>query len=127
MDRLRPYGLRDERSSPVTSGIRAISSKALLGCLKKLWVKVSQWRPMEGPEKLQTMKEQLKEYVWDTIGSSENMLVGKDDALEAMVTALKKEINELKGELKMINELKGELKIFKAAIGNGTLASKQKQ
>ncbi|MBA0796538.1 hypothetical protein Gohar_007301 [Gossypium harknessii] len=34
-----------------------------------------------------------------------------------MVTALKKEINELKGELK----------IFKAAIGNGILALKLKQ
>ncbi|MFQ6649513.1 hypothetical protein Gotur_023150 [Gossypium turneri] len=33
-----------------------------------------------------------------------------------MVTALKEEINELKGELK----------IFKAAIGNGMLASKPK-
>ncbi|MBA0756334.1 hypothetical protein Gogos_005457 [Gossypium gossypioides] len=63
---------------------------------------------------LQTMQEQLKEFVWDTISSSENKLAGKDDALEAMVTILKKEINELKGELK----------IFKAAIGNGMLASK---
>ncbi|MBA0642613.1 hypothetical protein Goklo_026969, partial [Gossypium klotzschianum] len=47
----------------------------------------------------------------------ENKLAGKDDAIEAMVTALKEEINELKGELK----------IFKAAIGNGMLASKPKQ
>ncbi|KAK5775939.1 hypothetical protein PVK06_043895 [Gossypium arboreum] len=46
------------------------------------------------------------EYVWDAIGSSKNKLAGKNDALEAMVTALKEEINELKGELK----------IFKVAI-----------
>ncbi|MBA0642050.1 hypothetical protein Goklo_026512 [Gossypium klotzschianum] len=62
------------------------------------------------------MQEQLKEFVWDTISSSENKLTGKDDALKAMVTALKEEINELKGELK----------IFKAAIGNGMLATKSK-
>ncbi|MFQ6623093.1 hypothetical protein Gotur_002242 [Gossypium turneri] len=65
---------------------------------------------------LRTLQEQLSEFVWDTIGSSENKLAGKDDALEDMVTALKEEINELKGEVK----------IFKAVIGNGMLASKPK-
>ncbi|MBA0803677.1 hypothetical protein Gohar_013864 [Gossypium harknessii] len=65
---------------------------------------------------LRTMQEQHREFMWDTIGSSENKLAEKDDALEAMVTALKEEINELKGELK----------IFKAAIRNGMLASKSK-
>ncbi|MFQ6640825.1 hypothetical protein Gotur_015730 [Gossypium turneri] len=64
---------------------------------------------------LRTLQEELREFVWDTIDSSENKLVGKNDALEAMVTALKEEINELKGELK----------IFKA-IGNRILASKLK-
>ncbi|MBA0742113.1 hypothetical protein Gogos_015212 [Gossypium gossypioides] len=54
--------------------------------------------------------------MWNTIGSSENKLARKDNALEAMVTALNEEINELKEELK----------IFKAAIGNGMLASKPK-
>ncbi|MBA0550865.1 hypothetical protein Golob_021775 [Gossypium lobatum] len=63
------------------------------------------------------MKEQLREYVWDTIGSSKNKLAGKDDALEAMVIAL----NEV------IDEIKRELKILKAAMGNGMLASKPKQ
>ncbi|MFQ6638294.1 hypothetical protein Gotur_015676, partial [Gossypium turneri] len=48
---------------------------------------------------------------------SENKLAGKGDAPEACVTALKEDINDLKGELK----------IFKAAIGNGMLASKPKQ
>ncbi|KAK5792474.1 hypothetical protein PVK06_033588 [Gossypium arboreum] len=66
---------------------------------------------------LQMMKEQLREYVWDTIGSSENKLAGKDNALESMVTTLKEDINELKGELK----------IFKAVVGNGMLTSKSKQ
>ncbi|MBA0642424.1 hypothetical protein Goklo_026811 [Gossypium klotzschianum] len=66
---------------------------------------------------LQSMKEQLREYVWDTIGSLKNKLAGKDDALEAMVIVLKEEIDELKRELK----------IFKAAVGNGMLASKPKQ
>ncbi|MFQ6662415.1 hypothetical protein Gotur_030260 [Gossypium turneri] len=65
---------------------------------------------------LRTLQEQLREFLWDTIGSSESKLAEKDDALEAMVTALKEEINGLKGELK----------IFKAAIGNGILASKLK-
>ncbi|KAK8299136.1 hypothetical protein V6Z12_D05G303000 [Gossypium hirsutum] len=65
---------------------------------------------------LRTLQGQLREFVWDTIGSSENKLAEKNDALEAMVTALKEEINELKGELK----------IFKAAIRNGMLASKPK-
>ncbi|MBA0665684.1 hypothetical protein Goklo_002169, partial [Gossypium klotzschianum] len=66
---------------------------------------------------LQTMQEQLREFVWDNIGFSENKLTGKDDALEAMILALKEEINELKGELKL----------FKAAIDNEMLASKPKQ
>ncbi|MBA0669461.1 hypothetical protein Goklo_024249, partial [Gossypium klotzschianum] len=62
------------------------------------------------------MQEQLREFNWDTIGSLKNKLAGKDNALEAMVIALKEEINELKGELK----------IFKVAIGNGMLALKPK-
>ncbi|MFQ6638293.1 hypothetical protein Gotur_015676 [Gossypium turneri] len=68
-------------------------------------------------DRLRTMQEQLREFKWYTIGSSENKLAGKGDAPEACVTALKEDINDLKGELK----------IFKAAIGNGMLASKPKQ
>ncbi|MBA0818127.1 hypothetical protein Gohar_021604, partial [Gossypium harknessii] len=130
-DRLSPHGSQDERSSPVTIGIRAFGSKALLGCRKKLLVRdrVVTLEESMGDVKeriddvddrhndgLRTLQEQLREFVWDTIGSSENKLAGKDDAHEAMVTALKEEIDELKGELK----------IFKAAIGNGMLASKPK-
>ncbi|KAH1046314.1 hypothetical protein J1N35_037098 [Gossypium stocksii] len=66
--------------------------------------------------------EDVKERIGDgicvgSIGSSKNKLAEKSDALEAMVKALKEEISELKGELK----------IFKAAIGNGILATKLKQ
>ncbi|KAK5819206.1 hypothetical protein PVK06_024175 [Gossypium arboreum] len=66
---------------------------------------------------LQMMNEQLREYLWGTIGSLENKFTGKDDALEAIMKTLKEEINELKGELK----------IFKAAISNGMLTLKLKQ
>ncbi|MBA0814105.1 hypothetical protein Gohar_019952, partial [Gossypium harknessii] len=131
-DCLRSHKSRDKRSSPTTSGIRAIGSKALLGCQKKLLVRdqVVTLEESIGDVKeriddvddrlndgLQTMQEQLREIVWDNISSSENKLAEKDDALKAMMIALKEEINEL-------NE---ELKIFKATIGNGMLASKPKQ
>ncbi|KAK5847243.1 hypothetical protein PVK06_003548 [Gossypium arboreum] len=66
------------------------------------------------------MQEQLKEYVLDNIekmtsrdDAIETMMVGKTDAMEAMLTALKEEIAELKGELT----------IYKAALGNGGLAA----
>ncbi|KAK8307402.1 hypothetical protein V6Z12_D03G193100 [Gossypium hirsutum] len=58
---------------------------------------------------LQSMQEQLKEYVLDNV----EKLNGRDDAIEAMVTALKEEIAELKGELT----------IYKVALGNGGLAA----
>ncbi|KAK5802546.1 hypothetical protein PVK06_030148 [Gossypium arboreum] len=69
---------------------------------------------------LQSMQEQLKEYVLDNIekltsrdDAIDTMMVGKTDAMEAMITALKEEIVELKGELT----------IYKAALGNGGLAA----
>ncbi|MBA0648356.1 hypothetical protein Goklo_016099, partial [Gossypium klotzschianum] len=113
-DRLRPHGSQDERSSPVTVALedRAVTLEESMGDVKERIDDVDN-RLNDG---LRIMQEYLKEFVWDTIGSSENKLAEKDDALEAMVTALKEEINELKGELK----------IFKAAIGNGMLASKSK-
>lgn len=58
---------------------------------------------------LQSMQEQLKEYVTDNM----KQLTGRDDAIEAMVVALKGEIAELKGELT----------IYKVALGNGGLAA----
>ncbi|KAK8286999.1 hypothetical protein V6Z12_D07G029100 [Gossypium hirsutum] len=58
---------------------------------------------------LQSMQEQLKEYVLDSV----EKLNGRDDAIEAMITALKEEIVELKGELT----------IYKATLGNGGLAA----
>ncbi|XP_016728394.2 uncharacterized protein K02A2.6-like [Gossypium hirsutum] len=69
---------------------------------------------------LQSMQEQLKEYVLDNIekmtsrdDAVETMMVGKTDAMEVMLTALKEEIAELKGELT----------IYKTALGNGGLAA----
>ncbi|KAK8348748.1 hypothetical protein V6Z12_A06G100000, partial [Gossypium hirsutum] len=58
---------------------------------------------------LQSMQEQLKEYVLDNV----EQLTSRDDAIEAMITTLKEEIVELKGELT----------IYKAALGNGGLAA----
>ncbi|KAK5811291.1 hypothetical protein PVK06_026619 [Gossypium arboreum] len=68
---------------------------------------------------LQSIQEQLKEYVLDNIekltsrdDAIETMMVGKTNAMEAMITALKEEIAEFKGELT----------IYKASLGNGGLA-----
>ncbi|KAK8321507.1 hypothetical protein V6Z12_A12G102300 [Gossypium hirsutum] len=58
---------------------------------------------------LQSMQEQLKEYVLDNI----EKMTSRDDAIETMMVALKEEIAELKGELT----------IYKAALGNGGLAA----
>ncbi|MBA0612516.1 hypothetical protein Godav_013112, partial [Gossypium davidsonii] len=55
------------------------------------------------------MQEQLKAYMLDNV----EKLTGSDDAIEAMMTTLKEEIAELKGELT----------IYKAALGNGGLAT----
>ncbi|MBA0660283.1 hypothetical protein Goklo_012321, partial [Gossypium klotzschianum] len=114
-DRLRSHGLRDERSSPVTSALenRVITLEESMGDVKERIDDVDD-RFNGG---VRTIQEQLREFVWDTIGSLENKLAGKDDALEAMVTALKEEINELKGELK----------IFKVSIVNGMLAKSKPQ
>ncbi|KAK8264107.1 hypothetical protein V6Z12_D12G086400 [Gossypium hirsutum] len=58
---------------------------------------------------LQSIQEQLKEYVLDNV----EKLNGRYYAIEAMVMALKEEIAELKGELTM----------YKAALGNEGLAA----
>ncbi|MBA0672354.1 hypothetical protein Goklo_025006 [Gossypium klotzschianum] len=57
---------------------------------------------------LQSMQEQLKVYVLDNV----EKLTGRDDAIEAMMTTLKEEIAELKGELP----------VYKVALGNRGLA-----
>ncbi|KAG8474309.1 hypothetical protein CXB51_033861 [Gossypium anomalum] len=66
------------------------------------------------------MKEQLRDYVLDHVekltvrhDAIEEKLSGRSDAIEAMMMALKEEIAELKGELT----------IYKAALGNGGLAT----
>ncbi|KAK8309297.1 hypothetical protein V6Z12_D02G116900 [Gossypium hirsutum] len=58
---------------------------------------------------LQFMQKQLKVYVTDNV----EQLTGRDDAIEAMVAALKGEIAKLKGELT----------IYKVVLGNGGLAA----
>ncbi|KAK5840084.1 hypothetical protein PVK06_008952 [Gossypium arboreum] len=57
--------------------------------------------------------DDIDDKVNDGDNAIETMMVGKTDAMEAMITALKEEIAELKGELT----------IYKAALGNGGLAA----
>ncbi|KAG8488584.1 hypothetical protein CXB51_016513 [Gossypium anomalum] len=75
-----------------------------------------------------SMEEQFKDFVLESLGSNvEKMkrvpnsitskLMGRDDALEAMMSNLKEEIAKLKRELT----------ICKAALSNGMLALKPKQ
>ena len=75
-----------------------------------------------------SMEEQLRDFVLDSLGANrdkitelleftEVKLAEKDEALEDMVLAMKKEMEELKGELM----------IYKAALSNGVLSSRPKQ
>ncbi|MBA0570065.1 hypothetical protein Golob_003753 [Gossypium lobatum] len=57
---------------------------------------------------LQSMKEQLRDYMSESLSSIENKLTDRDDTLEAMMTTSKEDIAELKGELT----------IYRAALGN---------
>ncbi|MBA0700995.1 hypothetical protein Goari_022804 [Gossypium aridum] len=63
-------------------------------------------RPIDG---LHSLKEQFKEYVLDYV----EKLTHRDDAIKAMMIALKEEITKLKGELT----------IYKATLGNGGLVA----
>ncbi|KAH1081948.1 hypothetical protein J1N35_021709 [Gossypium stocksii] len=49
------------------------------------------------------MKEQFRDYVSKSFGSIKNKLTNKDDTLEVMMTALKEDIAELKGEPTIYN------------------------
>ncbi|KAG8478979.1 hypothetical protein CXB51_028879 [Gossypium anomalum] len=75
-----------------------------------------------------SMEEQLRDFVLDSLGanveklndlvnSTTEKLAERDENLEEMVLAMKKEIEELKGELM----------IYKVALSNGMLSSKSKQ
>lgn len=77
---------------------------------------------------LDSMEEQLRDFVLDSLGanrekitelleSTEVKLAERDEALEDMVLAMQKEMEELKGELA----------IYKAALSNGMLSSRPKQ
>ncbi|MBA0723112.1 hypothetical protein Golax_003721 [Gossypium laxum] len=74
------------------------------------------------------MEEQLRDFVLDSLDankekmnelleSTEGKLAERDEYLEDMALAMKKEIDELKGELA----------IYKATLSNGMLSSKPKQ
>ncbi|KAK5812538.1 hypothetical protein PVK06_027973 [Gossypium arboreum] len=66
---------------------------------------------------LDSMKEQLRDFVLESFGSTLDKLMVMDDALVVMVMTLKEEIMELKGELT----------IYKATLGSEMLTSGSKQ
>ena len=67
--------------------------------------------------RMEELREDSKVFVLDTLRSTSDKLTVRDEALEALVTAMKEEIAELKGELT----------ICKVALGNGMLTSGSKQ
>ncbi|XP_016684229.2 uncharacterized protein [Gossypium hirsutum] len=67
--------------------------------------------------RMEELREDSKEFVLETLSSTSDKLTVRDEALEALVTTMKEEIAELKGELT----------ICKAALGSGMLASGLKQ
>ncbi|MBA0575492.1 hypothetical protein Golob_027465, partial [Gossypium lobatum] len=66
---------------------------------------------------MEELREDSKEFLMDTLRSTSDKLTVREEALEALVTAMKEEIAELKGELT----------IYKAVLGSGMLASGPKQ
>ncbi|KAH1098346.1 hypothetical protein J1N35_015267 [Gossypium stocksii] len=66
---------------------------------------------------LDSIRDQLKDFVLDSLDFTVDKLMARDDALEAMLTTFKEEITKLKGELM----------IYKAALNNEMLASGPKQ
>ncbi|MBA0576427.1 hypothetical protein Golob_023984, partial [Gossypium lobatum] len=94
MDRLRLYDLRDERSSPMTSGNMKEALELVEGCT----------------DGFDSMEDQLRDFMLDSLDanaekmnelveSTTKKLAERDENLEDMVLAMKKEIEELKGEL----------------------------
>ncbi|KAG8472442.1 hypothetical protein CXB51_035290 [Gossypium anomalum] len=67
--------------------------------------------------RMEELREDSKEFVLDSLRSTSVKLTVRDEALEALVTAMKEEIAELKGELT----------IYKAALRSGILASGPRQ
>ncbi|MFQ6630504.1 hypothetical protein Gotur_009118, partial [Gossypium turneri] len=142
-DHLRPHGLRDEWSSPMTSGIRAVDSNQVIA---ELLVRRHRWdverrvrtkvedvkEALDGVEdRIANWKEQFRDYVKMSLNytmdkvnelfkSHRDKLSERNDALEAMMMALKEEIMATMRALSTrIEELEGELALCGAAVGNG--------
>ncbi|MBA0769728.1 hypothetical protein Gotri_018430 [Gossypium trilobum] len=115
-NRLKLHGLRDKSSSPVIVGIRDKVVKAPIEMMKKESVEDIRetLEVVEGfTNELDSMKEKLMDFVLDSLDSTKEKLTGRDDALKAMVIALKEEITELNGEFT----------IYKVALSSRMLAS----
>ncbi|MBA0741645.1 hypothetical protein Gogos_014780 [Gossypium gossypioides] len=96
-NRLKLHGLRDKSSSPVIVGIRDKVVKASIEMTKELF---DQIEPIE--TRRMARKEKLMDFVLDSLDSTKEKLTGRDDALKAMVTALKEEIAKFKGDELML-------------------------
>ncbi|KAK5775136.1 hypothetical protein PVK06_043005 [Gossypium arboreum] len=93
---LKLHGLRDKRSSPVTSGIRAIGCEGTVGMSKE---------ENNMQELLDSQRKKLKE---------------RNNDLEAMMMALKEEtITMTKALNTRIEELEKELTLYRAAVEEG--------
>ncbi|KAG8480150.1 hypothetical protein CXB51_024940 [Gossypium anomalum] len=128
--RSRPHGSRDERSRPVTSSIRDISLKTLLGCRKKSLNKDNVLR-----ESIEDLRKQSRDFVTmcltsqrdsvqELLDSQKKKLAKRNDALKAMMKALKEETTATTMALSTrIDKLEGELAFCQAVVGKGVLSA----
>ncbi|MBA0802954.1 hypothetical protein Gohar_013209, partial [Gossypium harknessii] len=124
----RPHGLRDERSSLIISGIRAIGSNAPLGCQKKSRTKVGE-KVFEGDDVgsrgtcgdyVNMSLDSTMDKVNELFNSHRDKLTERNYALEAMVMALKEETMVMTMALSTrIEELEAELALCRASVGKG--------
>ncbi|MFQ6624813.1 hypothetical protein Gotur_003232, partial [Gossypium turneri] len=140
-DHLRSHGLRDERSSPVISGIRAVGLNQVIS---ELLVRRHHWdverrvrtsikdvnEALDGVEgRIDNWKKQSRDYVKMSLDSTmdkvnelfnshKDKLSERNDALEATMLGLKEETMATVMALSTrIEELEGELALCRAAIG----------
>ncbi|KAK5841709.1 hypothetical protein PVK06_004032 [Gossypium arboreum] len=158
-DRLRQHGSRDEKSIPVTSGIRAIGCEGTVGMLKEEFEK--RWARKSVPlrvmlsvvkervdeleesmadakelynalgESIDDLEEQSRDFltmcfnfnrdnVQELLDSQRKKLTKRNDALKAMVMALKEETMATTMALSTrIKELKGELALCRTIMVEG--------